>query len=158
MVFTPNLHESFSMKEIHGFCGYRCHLCAARSSDKEIRQKLVEGWRKYFGHQDYTAENVHCDGCKAEGKLADKKCKARPCAKEKGVEYCMLCDDFPCEKVKPLMGNRIGMLCFCLPRTYSVTEEEYDLCMRQFDSMPFIIKTLVENSKVPTWWSKATES
>ena len=142
------------MKELHGYCGYKCHLCAARSDDQEIRQKLVDGWRKYFGHQNYTAENVQCDGCKGGGRLADKECQAHPCAKEKGVEYCMVCDDFPCDKVKKLMGSRMGMLCYCLPRTYSITEEEYNLCMRQFDSMPFIIETLAKNGKVPAWWTK----
>jgi hypothetical protein len=71
---------------------------------------------------------------------------------EKGVEYCMLCDDFACDKMKRLMGNRTGMLCYHFPRTASVTKEEYNLCMRQFDSMPFIIKILAENGKVPGWW------
>ena len=37
-----------------------------------------------FGHENYTAENVRCDGCKAGGRLADKECKARPCAIERG--------------------------------------------------------------------------
>lgn len=146
------------MKENHGYCGYRCHLCAAQSPDKDIRQKLVDGWRKYFGHQDYTAENVQCDGCKADGKLADKKCKARPCAKEKGVEYCMLCDEFPCDKVKHLLGSRNGMLLYCLPRTLELTEDEYNLCMTQFNSMPFIIKTLVQQNRVPSWWNNTKKS
>ncbi|MFX1475628.1 MAG: DUF3795 domain-containing protein [Promethearchaeota archaeon] len=140
---------------MHGYCGYHCHLCAARSDDKETRQKLVDGWRKYFGHQNYTAENVRCDGCKADGRLADKECPARPCAKAKGIEYCMLCDEFACDKVKRLMGSRNGMLCYHMPRTAPVTEDEYNLCMRQFDNMPFIIKILMEHGKVPAWWHKS---
>jgi hypothetical protein len=31
-----------------GYCGYNCHLCAARSEDFAVRQKLVDAWRKYF--------------------------------------------------------------------------------------------------------------
>jgi len=34
-----------------GYCGYNCHLCAARSDDPDVRQRLVDGWRKIFGHQ-----------------------------------------------------------------------------------------------------------
>lgn len=147
-----------SMKEMHGFCGYRCHLCAARSPNKDTRQGLVDGWRKYFGHQDYTAENVQCDGCKGGGKLADKKCQANPCAQEKGVEFCMLCDEFPCQKMKHLMGSRMGLLLYCLPRTIEITEEDYNLCMTQFDSMPFIITTLVKSEKVRSWWNKKGNS
>jgi hypothetical protein len=26
-----------------GYCGYNCHLCAARSNDPAVRQKLVDG-------------------------------------------------------------------------------------------------------------------
>ena len=26
-----------------GYCGYNCHLCAARSNDPVVRQKLVDG-------------------------------------------------------------------------------------------------------------------
>ena len=47
-----------------GYCGYNCHLCAARSEDIVVRQKLVDAWRKYLGHKNYTAENVYCVGCK----------------------------------------------------------------------------------------------
>lgn len=89
-----------------GYCGYNCHLCAARSDDINVRRKLVDAWRKYLGHQHYTAENVACEGCKSEGdKIADKQCEARPCAREKGLESCAQCDEFPCKKMSKLMGD-----------------------------------------------------
>lgn len=138
------------MEEMLGYCGYNCHLCAARSDDAELRQKLVDGWRKYFGHENYTAENVRCDGCRADGRLADKNCKARPCAREKGVWSCAFCDEFPCDKLKPLMATREGMLIYCYPRTASITDEEYNLCMRQFESMPNLLRLLVEAGKLPS--------
>ena len=139
------------MTEMIGYCGYRCHLCAARSDDPAVRQKLVDGWRKYFGHESYTAENVRCDGCRADGRLADKECKARPCAIEKKVDSCAECGEFPCDKMKTLMASGPGMFIFCYPRTASITEEEYNLCMRQFDSMPGLVKTMAEAGKLPTW-------
>jgi hypothetical protein len=92
-----------------GYCGYNCHLCAARSEDIAVRQKLVDAWRKYLGHENYTAENVYCVGCKNEGLHADKACKARACAIEKGVESCALCDEFPCDKMRHLMAIEKGM-------------------------------------------------
>jgi len=49
-----------------GYCGYNCYLCAARSDDINVRRKLVDAWRKYLGHQHYTAENVACEGCKSK--------------------------------------------------------------------------------------------
>jgi len=87
------------MEKMVGYCGYNCHLCAARSDDPEVRQKLVDGWRKIYGHEHYTVENVHCVGCRAEGHHADLECKARPCAVERGVDSCAACDDFPCDNI-----------------------------------------------------------
>ena len=144
------------MEGMIGYCGYSCHLCAARSDDPEIRQKLVDGWRKFFGHENYTAENVKCDGCRSDGRVADQVCKARPCAKEKGVESCALCDDFSCKNVRHLMASRDGMFVHCHPRTSSVTREEYNLCMKQFDSMPNLVKILVEAGKLPSWITETT--
>ncbi len=77
-----------------GFRGYDCGSCAARSDDPEVRQKLVDGWRKYFGHQQYTSENVKCCGCRGGGQIADKSCEVRPCAMAKGVDSCVDCDQF----------------------------------------------------------------
>lgn len=139
------------MDEMIGYCGYSCHLCAARSDDAALRQKLVDGWRKLFGHEHYTAENVRCDGCPANGRLADKECKARPCAIERGVESCACCDDFVCDKVEHLLGSREGMLTFLHRRLAQVTEEEYNLCARQFESMPNLIRILARAGKLPPW-------
>lgn len=134
-----------------GYCGYDCSLCPARSDDRETRQKLVDGWRRIFGHEAYTADNVRCDGCRSDGKVADQQCKARPCAKERGVPSCAACDEFPCDKMRHLMGSRDGMLIFCRPKGEPVTEEEYDRCMRQFDSMPNIVRALAAAGKLAPW-------
>ncbi|MDQ7794503.1 MAG: DUF3795 domain-containing protein [bacterium] len=135
-------------EEMIGYCGYSCHLCAARSADPAIRQRLVDGWRRVFGHQHYTAENVQCDGCLKDGRLADQECKARPCARERGVENCAYCEEFVCEKVGKLLASREGMLLFCRPEAGPVTEEEYALCMRQFESMPTMIRLLAQAGKL----------
>lgn len=139
------------MREMISYCGYNCHLCAARSEDPAVRQKLVDGWRKYFGYENYTAENVQCDGCLNDGKLADKQCKVRPCARKKGHENCAFCDEFPCDKLKKLMASREGMLLLSFPRTSSITEEEYNLCMRQFESMPNLVRILADIEKIRPW-------
>ncbi|UCD63853.1 MAG: DUF3795 domain-containing protein [Candidatus Zixiibacteriota bacterium] len=120
------------MEEMLARCGYRCDLCAARSDDPEVRQRLVAGWRKYFGHEMYTVENVRCDGCLADGRLADKTCGVRPCVIEKGIGNCAHCDDFVCEKLKPLMGDE-GRYKRRFP---GISDDDYNLCMRMFASEP----------------------
>jgi len=139
------------MEKMIGYCGYRCHLCGARSDDPEVRKRLVDGWRKIFGHESYTVENVRCDGCRADGRLADTSCEARPCAIERGVESCSLCDDFPCKKVGHLLATGPAMIVYCHPRTKELTREEYDTCMRQFDSMPELLRIMAKAGRVPAW-------
>ena len=135
-----------------GYCGYNCHLCAARSNDINVRKKLVDAWQKYLGHQHYTAENVACEGCKSEGdKIADKQCKARPCAREKGFESCAQCDEFPCKKMSHLMGSTVGLLTYLAPKLKDITEEEFNLCIQQWNSMPNLIERLVEEGKLPSF-------
>ena len=133
-----------------GYCGYNCYLCAARSSDIDTRKKLVDAWRKYLGHQYYTAENVACEGCKSEGsKIADKQCEARPCAKAKGLESCAQCDEFPCKKMSKLMGTTTQLLTLLAPKFKDITEEEFNFCVHQWNSMPNLVKKLVDEGKLP---------
>ena len=133
-----------------GYCGYNCYLCAARSDDINVKRKLVEAWRKYLGHQHYTAENVACEGCKSEGnKIADKQCEARPCAREKCLESCAQCDEFPCNKMSNLMGTTAGLLTVLASKLKDISEEEFNFCIQQWNSMPNLVKKLVEERKLP---------
>lgn len=142
------------MEESIGYCGYNCHLCAAQSDDPAVREKLVAGWRRVFGHQHYTTDNVKCAGCRSSGEVADKQCKARPCAIERRVETCAACADFPCDKVRPLLASREGLLIYCRPASGPVSEEEYRLCMRQFESMPNVVRALADCGKLGRWATK----
>jgi hypothetical protein len=120
-------------------CGYRCDLCAARSDDPAVRQKLVDAWRKYFGHTQYTAENVKCGGCFSE-QLADRTCKVRPCVIAKGIENCAHCEECPCPKLKPLCSSpHINFVHFG-----DVPPEDYDLALRQFDNIPELMRIRAE--------------
>ena len=139
------------MEKMISYCGYNCHLCAARSDDEEIRKKMIAGWKKYFGHQQYTVENSRCDGCKADGRLIDSSCEARPCAIAKGVDICSECDEFPCDKVKKLFASKEGMIIYTYPKSRGISFEDYELCMRQFDSMPNLLRSLIKQGKLPDW-------
>jgi hypothetical protein len=135
-----------------GYCGYNCYLCAARSDDINLRQKMVDAWRKYLGHENYTAENVACDGCKSQGdKIADKKCKARPCARKKSLESCAQCDNFPCDKVKHLIASSLAMLNYKSSQFKDITNEEFNLSVQQWNSMPNLIRILVDEGKLPSF-------
>jgi hypothetical protein len=53
--------------------------------------------------------------------------------------------------MKHLMGDRVGMLLGCYPRTIDLTEEEYTRCMRQFESRPNLIRILAKAGRMPGW-------
>lgn len=131
-------------EKIVAACGYRCDLCAARSDDPAVRQKLVDAWRKYYGHTQYTAENVKCDGCRGE-RRPDQSCQVRPCVIAKGIPNCAHCDQCPCAKLKPLCSSpHINFV-----RFGDVPPEEYDLALRQFDNIPELMEICAQLRRRP---------
>lgn len=49
------------------------------------------------GNCEYK-DKCHCKGCKAScGEPFHGACELAKCAIAKGVEYCSLCNEFPCE-------------------------------------------------------------
>lgn len=136
-----------------GYCGYRCDICPGRSADNALRRKMVAGWKKLYGHTMYTEENVPivkpCAGCKGSGEIADVQCPVRPCAHEKGVLLCADCAQFPCQQLQSLMADRNQLIMIC--RNKDITMEEYQLSALQFESLPVLIKRMVEIGKLPVW-------
>ena len=92
------------MEPILTRCGYRCDLCLAYKPNIEThpenRQKLSDGWHKYFGFRLPPAE-ICCDGCMSEDPhLIDQGCPVRPCVIERGLDNCSQCEEYICDKLK----------------------------------------------------------
>ncbi|MDM7914263.1 MAG: DUF3795 domain-containing protein [Candidatus Eisenbacteria bacterium] len=94
------------MDPIISRCGYRCDLCLAYRPNSEghpeIREKLSDGWFRYFGFR-LPPESLVCDGCRSEeqGHRIDDTCPVRPCVIEKGLQDCADCEEYVCEKLRP---------------------------------------------------------
>jgi hypothetical protein len=102
-------------------CGLSCQKCFAyvdgdiRRLSSELKEKLgnfgnyakryealldVPLFEKYADFQevlDYLASE-NCRGCRNEQCKMFKDCGVRNCHQEKQVDYCYLCDDFPCDR------------------------------------------------------------
>jgi hypothetical protein len=120
------------MEPILARCGFRCDLClaykASAESDPAVRQKLSDGWYKYFGFR-LPPERIVCDGCMAENpRLIDQNCPVRSCVMERGLDHCGRCEQYVCEKLAERLvtceevRSRIGAeipqddyLCFIRP-------------------------------------------
>ncbi len=120
------------MEPILTRCGYHCDLCLAYKPNIEKnpanRQKLSDGWFKYYGFR-LPAEEICCDGCMSDNpKLIDQSCPVRPCVIGRGLDNCAQCEQYICEKlterlvvlkqVKQRVGAKIphdDYVCFIQP-------------------------------------------
>jgi len=82
-------------------CGLPCFHCPVylAKDNPAILQELV----KAFG---IPPEKATCEGCRLQkGKIPllnpEKTCEIFLCAKEKGIDFCHECDNFPCERFQP---------------------------------------------------------
>jgi hypothetical protein len=48
-----------------------------------------------------------------------------------------------------LMGTTIQLLTVLAPKFRDITEEEFNFCVQQWNSMPNLVKKLVEEGKLP---------
>ncbi|MBM3127948.1 MAG: DUF3795 domain-containing protein [Chloroflexi bacterium] len=92
------------MQPILTRCGYRCDLCLAYKPSVERnpanRQKLSDGWFKYFGFR-LPASEICCDGCMSDNpKLIDQSCPVRPCVIARGLDNCAQCELYICDKLE----------------------------------------------------------
>ena len=76
------------------FCGLYCGACSLKlAADECDKDHLMRMPQKY----DYLKMKPleFCPGCRLENQCG--QCSIRDCAMEKGIDYCSLCDEFPCE-------------------------------------------------------------
>lgn len=92
------------MEPVLSYCGMRCDLCLAFrpniTAHPENRQLLSDGWHEYFGFR-ILPEEILCQGCRnTESQTLDTECPVRPCAIERTMEHCALCEDYICENLR----------------------------------------------------------
>ena len=95
------------------YCGVYCDLCGARGDTPDraraliatLKQAEMDKWGG--GMPDFpgfwrmlnSLAELPEDKCCRSGKCGAPNCALRNCAKERGVEVCALCADYPCEKI-----------------------------------------------------------
>jgi hypothetical protein len=119
------------MEPILSFCGMRCDLCLAYrpniTAHPENRQRLSDGWHKYFGFR-IPPEEIRCDGCRAtESATLDKECPVRPCAIARELEHCAQCEDYICENLQGILVD------------FESIQQKYDQPIPQADRQRFIL-------------------
>lgn len=110
-----------TIKNKLGPCGLSCDKCFA-FKDGEIKKHSLE-LKKHLGNFDSYAQrflelldepsfknypafsemlnyftSVECKGCRKESCKLYKNCRVRECSKEKQVDFCFQCSEFPCQQ------------------------------------------------------------
>jgi hypothetical protein len=102
--------------EMIAYCGLNCVKCqiylATREKDpkkqREMREGIARYIREHFDPKTRVEDITDCDGCTAEsGRLFSgcQKCDVRKCARQKGLQNCAYCSEYPCEKLNKLYNS-----------------------------------------------------
>lgn len=91
------------------FCGIRCKDCpifiATQEDSQEKRREVAEQWSAGL-KMKLTPEDINCEGCHAnEGQKLFSHCldcAVRKCGREKGVDNCASCSQYPCTALNEL--------------------------------------------------------
>lgn len=80
-------------------CGLNCAKCdihqASYGNEKLLRETIE--WFKKERNETIKPEQINCDGCRGSLKRHwSPECKMMLCAKNRGLQYCFQCEDFPC--------------------------------------------------------------
>ncbi len=94
-------------KELASTCGLFCPSChifiATQAKNEELNNMATK--------EGVKVEEISCMGCNSENNtIKCKSCKIRACAKEKNIEFCYECKEFPCnsfEEFQKQMPNSI---------------------------------------------------
>ena len=89
------------------YCGLSCQTCpiylATRQEDKEeqarMRVEIVRLCKEQYGMGLKLEDISDCDGCQSDGERLFSQCKnclIRQCAREKKLENCAYCAEYPC--------------------------------------------------------------
>lgn len=100
-------------------CGLDCSRCADYAGGKiqELSAQLAErlnGYLRiskvrkeinpvYSGYPQFEEvlkifAQAACSGCRGDNVLCPIECAAGRCTREKGIDFCFQCEDFPCTK------------------------------------------------------------
>ena len=117
------------MEEILAPCGYRCDLCPVyyKTIANINKQKLSDGYLKYFSSQISSDKIKSCKGCIDEG---EKDCLVRSCVFNKRIDNCAQCPDFGCDKLK----TKMNVVEDNIKDISSLSEEDYNLFVRPYES------------------------
>ena len=92
------------LKNLTAICGIDCFNCEFfHTNINSFFETMPAEKKAVFAARGMTLEKLSCQGCRNGGcTTIGGKCDTLECAKEKKVEFCFECAQFPCSKLQPL--------------------------------------------------------
>lgn len=92
-------------------CGLNCVKCdmhLACHVDEKLRDEIIEWFRDERG-ETVRPEQIVCEGCRGPlGRHWSSDCRMMLCAKDRGLQYCFECGDFPCTFIDEFSSDGIS--------------------------------------------------
>jgi predicted RNA-binding Zn-ribbon protein involved in translation (DUF1610 family) len=97
-------------------CGLYCGVCAvlyaSLDDNRKFKELLVGVYKGKLPDSDNLAvEDIYCEGCLSENPFGFcRKCGIKDCARQKGIQGCHQCADFPCSLIESFpmpVGKRV---------------------------------------------------
>lgn len=101
-------------------CGLDCVRCAdyEHGEIKQLSTKLLQALSNNYGrvakmksdkkpaYQNYSCfeeilisfSRASCSGCRGDNILCPIECTAKNCYKDKGIDFCFQCNEYPCDR------------------------------------------------------------
>lgn len=94
-------------KNLVAVCGLFCPSCTIFIASNEDPERL----KRMSEMRNHTIEDIRCEGCRAEVRTGFcRTCKMSTCAKEKGIDFCGECSEYPCEELKEFQSIKAHRL------------------------------------------------
>jgi len=99
------------------YCGLYCGLCAhrnripqqARQLQQSLHEEGMDNWYQYVSEIKDTfptfwqfLQNLTTSDCTCRTGGGPPDCKIRQCAKQKGIDICPQCKEYPCTLIQAL--------------------------------------------------------
>ena len=106
------------------YCGLYCGLCSmggripgqAQALRDSLRREGAEGWGQgipgfpeFWSYLLKLSESAGDCSCR-ESDCGPPYCGIRKCARERGIDVCAFCDDYPCERVLCIAKGYVTLL------------------------------------------------
>ena len=97
-----------SGKWVISACGLNCAKCdiyRAYHGNEKLQDGIIE-WFREEHNEEIQPEQIRCEGCRGSLNIHwSPECKMMLCARKKGLQYCLECEDFPCTKVNKFSSD-----------------------------------------------------